>query len=103
MFQRAREGKQKQQHCPFAPRANARATNRHGQHQEMNVERAILQRLTNFLRGKPSSGYVCRNIRQHTPWLVAPKISGEPETRAKRCREQFMTRFMLMLVFREMH
>ena len=54
MFERAGQGEQEQQRRPFPPRADARAADGDGEHQKMNVNRALADALPDFLRREPA-------------------------------------------------
>ena len=67
VLERAGKGEQEQEHCAFAPRADAGAARRHRQHQEMHIDRALAQSLPNLLHREPASGQVGRNIGGNRP------------------------------------
>ena len=61
MFQRAGERKQKQQRRAFRPGADAGRAGGHGEHEEMHVNRALLQPFPDFFRRIKTAGQIGRD------------------------------------------
>ena len=62
MLERPGEREQEQQGCPFAPRPDARAAGGHSQHEEVDVDRALLQPFPHFLHREPTAGEISEQV-----------------------------------------
>jgi len=58
MLQRPGQGEQEEQDGAFGPSPNASGTDGHGQHEEMNVDHALLEALPDLFGGEKSAGQI---------------------------------------------
>ena len=71
MLQRAGDREEEEQHRTLAPRTDARAANRDGEHQEMNVQRALLEQLPNLMHGEPRTRDIGEDVERQRKLRLA--------------------------------